>query len=694
MPRDGNRGRLRSHEACLNCRRKKTRCPAEKPSCSSCVRLNQPCLYTTTSKGSRGGPSADRLAYLEEKVNLILSGKGSSPPDQNKVKPQDNQETSYSVPSGPSSNEFSGNLNEPFLGLGFEDTKGHTPSRVSRAIELYFQFCHRQPIWCFEREEVKDPSYLSEELVCSIITLTSRFSQDRDEVQQYGDTARTLVMLRIANGTIELETIESLCLLSYSSFLDGNGPLGRFHLGLALQLCRSAMLDLNSTYGVECPSAERKKRLFWSLQSLEQTYGQMGGLLSVQAEVLRSFYLSTGSEQVIDNPAHHPPPLPNDTLGCTSSSDIGIWNLALHFGWVWNRVRSYVFDCAQSKLTEPWRHDSMYAMVLSDLTELENKLSLCHRYDSVKFYERRPDELRVNRDYWASWLKLQFTYHTILTVLNHPFLYIVASQYNHKLTIPNTFWRRSSEVVMLHATWIVRMIDMVSDKKMRLIDPFFGHAAAIAATVHLYFCCAADPRLKYKSKTDFSKCRRFLKSFVPFSPACQTLDRTLDKMTRIASGSDKVDFDWEPSKIHLSIPLMWDVLQIKCLPTFDETPTAGLLHPSLMPMVFEEDKENSSSTLEVIVAMSPDITVNTTDGGSAAHIPPKMPRIATSAPTSPTAPLGDKLVAPADSLMANTPWLWADPSQFVDMETLGYPESESTLGNIDGFSTWWDFGNL
>ena len=35
----------------------------------------------------------------------------------------------------------------------------------------------------------------------------------------YGDSARTLVMLRIANGTVELETIESLCLLSYSSFL-------------------------------------------------------------------------------------------------------------------------------------------------------------------------------------------------------------------------------------------------------------------------------------------------------------------------------------------------------------------------------------------------------------------------------------------------------------------------------------------
>lgn len=41
----------------------------------------------------------------------------------------------------------------------------------------------------------------------------------------YGDSARTLVMLRIANGTVELETIESLCLLSYSSFL------GKLHCG-------------------------------------------------------------------------------------------------------------------------------------------------------------------------------------------------------------------------------------------------------------------------------------------------------------------------------------------------------------------------------------------------------------------------------------------------------------------------------
>lgn len=280
------------------------------------------------------------------------------------------------------------------------------------------------------------------------------------------------------------------------------------------------MLDVGSTSGVECSSAERKRRLFWSLQLLEQSYGQTNSILSVPADVLRPFCILTGDNRGQQNLESNLPALPTDNMGCKDPSDIGIWSLTFHFGWVWSRVRSYVFDCAQSRLKEPWRHDSMYSMILSDLMELENKLSLCHRYESVKFFERRADELRIHREYWAPWLKLQFTYHSILTLLNHPFVYIVASQYNRNLTIPNTFWRRSSELVLLHATWIVRMIDMVSDKKMRLIDPFFGHAASIAATVHLYYCCAADPRLKFKSKTDFAKCRQFLKGFVTFSSVC------------------------------------------------------------------------------------------------------------------------------------------------------------------------------
>ncbi|KAB8211813.1 hypothetical protein BDV34DRAFT_184326 [Aspergillus parasiticus] len=702
MPRESNRGRLRSHEACLNCRRKKTRCPAERPSCSNCVRLNQPCLYTSARRASRGGQSEDRLASLEEKVNLILSGSRpvkAARQDQKREELDDIPEAPYSKNSNPSSGEPAFERFSPGSGsfsFGFsnnEDSNPHPSSAaVSKALELYFHYCHRQPIWCFDYEDLEEKGSLSDELIYSVLALTARFSREPGQSQRYGNTARTLIMLRVANGTVDLETIESLCLLSYSSFIDGDVHLGRFHLGLAFQLCRSAMMDVESGYPLESPLTERKKRLFWSLQSLEQTYGQQNGFLSLPAENLRPFCAphsgGRGSSREFEPKL---PQLPRDDIGCSSPNDIGIWSLAVHFGWVWSRVRTYVSYCAQNRLKEPWRHDSMYTMILSDLTEVENKLSQCHRYDSVKFYERKADELRMNRGYWTPWLKAQFTYHCILTVLNHPFLYIVASQSNPNLSIPNAFWRRSSELVVLHATWLVRMIDMVSERKMRLIDPFFGHAAAIAATVHLYYCCAADPRLKQKSKTDFDKCRTFLKSFVPFSAACKALDQTLDRMTRIACGSENVNYDWMPSKIHLSIPLMWDLLQINCMPEPQEM-SGGLLHPTLIPAISRDDTGESSCTLEVIVAMSPEVTVNTADGGQAAHMQPSVTNMSSVQSSPDSLAFADKVVAPADSLMMNTPWLWT--GQFPDMDNMDYQEPESGMGNVDGFSAWWDIGNL
>lgn len=309
-----------------------------------------------------------------------------------------------------------------------------------------------------------------------------------------------------------------------NSSIDGNVHLGQFHLGLALQLCRSAMLDLDAGYVGNDQIGERKKRAFWSLQVLDQYHGRQTGILSAPTDIWRQPGPFNGADHTNSmDMSHKHPPLPKDDLGHTVRSEPGIWNVSLHYGWVWSRIRKYVSDCAQGIFREPWRRDSMYAAVLSDFMEAENSVPMCHRYQSVKFWERKIEDLKLNHDYWATWLKEQFTYHAIPLVLNHPFLYIVGAQHNPNLAIPNTFWRRSSELALIHATWIVRMIDMVLDKQVPLTDPFLGHTAAIAATVHLYYCCAAAPKLKHKSNADFSKCKKFLKGFIPFSPACRAL---------------------------------------------------------------------------------------------------------------------------------------------------------------------------
>lgn len=103
--------------------------------------------------------------------------------------------------------------------VDFTGNTGPGPADVGLGIRLYFEYCHRQPIWCFEYEDVGDFSRLSEELACSILALTARFSPMRERLQKYNSNAKRLIMLRIANSTVEVSTIESLCLLSYSSFI-------------------------------------------------------------------------------------------------------------------------------------------------------------------------------------------------------------------------------------------------------------------------------------------------------------------------------------------------------------------------------------------------------------------------------------------------------------------------------------------
>ncbi|KAK1569448.1 uncharacterized protein LY79DRAFT_571862 [Colletotrichum navitas] len=710
----GLRGRRRSHHACLTCRRKKTRCPGERPACSSCVRLSQSCTYPAV-RPSQSGRSDERLQTLEEKLDLLLSGGGL--PNHPARHGQAQQQASYDEVTDASEKSFSATPPSRNARPSYATDNSNNssvvfePNDMATGVDLYFKYCHRQPIWCFERDELGDYDSLPEELASSILALTSRFSEKRDHMQLYSSNAKTLIMLRIANGTVDITTIESLCLLSYSSFIDGNVHLGQFHLGLSLQLCRSATLDMESSYAVEDHTTDRKKRLFWSLQLLEQSYGRQDGLLGFPNDVRRPTLPTSGKQTDLDS--SWAPPLPRDDLGTTAPSEPGIWNTGVCLGWVWSQVRKYVSDCARNILKEPWRNDSTYAKVLSDFLETENRIPMCHRYDSVKFYERKMDELKMNRDYWAPWLKEQFTYHVIPTVLNHPFLYIVGAQHNPNLGIPNTFWRRSSEQALLHATWIVRMIDMVVDKQVPLVDPFFGHVAAIAATVHLYYCCAAAARLKHKSNTDFAKCRRFLKSFIPCSAACGALDRNLDRMTRIAAGSENMDVeDWMPSKIYLSVPLMWEILQFNSTADSQEIPSAGLLNASLTPAVPPVDTSDSS-TLEIIVATSPEITINIADGGQEAPTssykrPPVSSsglRNSTSTTTTSTsagaatttraassssraAVFDPPTVEQIDSLTFNTtPWLYADPSQLLGIGDMGYPQSET--GNA-----WWEGENF
>lgn len=211
---DNPRGRRRSYHACLNCRRKKTRCPGEKPACSSCVRLKQSCAYPQALRAPRNGRSEERLAHLEEKLDRLLNGSLPQQPND-----ETNEKISEKSSVSPPAIESVANKRRQST-VSFEsDSQRPGPSDITTGIRLYFDYCHRQPIWCFERDEIKDTGSVPEHLVCSILALTARFSHRKEALQRYGSSARQLIMHCVVNGTVDITVLESLCLLSYSSFI-------------------------------------------------------------------------------------------------------------------------------------------------------------------------------------------------------------------------------------------------------------------------------------------------------------------------------------------------------------------------------------------------------------------------------------------------------------------------------------------
>lgn len=165
-------------------------------------------------------------------------------------------------------------------------------------------------------------------------------------------------------------------------------------------------------------------------------------------------------------------------------------------------------------------------------------------------------------------------------------------------------------------------------------------------------------------------------------------------MTRIAAGSETMDVeDWMPSKIYLSVPLMWKILQFNTVADSHEIPHAGLLDSSLVPVTANEDP-SENLTLEIIVATSPEISINTADGGQEAPTMSYKPTVSSSSqPDSARDTVSDEVPVDDSLTLCTTPWLYADSSQFVNIGDMGYDDSQPAISENRG-SAWWEGENF
>ncbi|KAF6521681.1 hypothetical protein HZS61_015939 [Fusarium oxysporum f. sp. conglutinans] len=480
-------------QACDNCRRKKIRCPGERPRCSACTRLRQQCSFTEANPISEDTTSrmenrmSSRLEQLEDKLDSLISR--VVPPSMQETTPTSTSDRNNRIPS-------------------FSSTSPHTalplissiPTEVTtRAIDFYFRHIHRQPLWLFGEHPLL-PSDTSEELIYAMLALSMTYNtadMPMDNLQSpdsYNKTARRGVMLKIAEGRVTVRCAQALCLLAYHNFILGNIPMAGFDIATVQNMIQLLPGSERSSSGSAI--SQEKSRLFWSIQYLSSSCGRPVLLPSIPTSIDAPQMLTVETRDSLGSCI----PAPKATDSGLRETLVDVWSQSLKVCELWSDVRLYVAKCFEGLAKRPWHPGSDYTRLCSRLLEVEMIWPISLSYNATKFPELSPLEVENNRMDWLPWLRVQMTYHTIHCVLNHPSLYTVMAETPKSRLGGDSFWRASYLKALRHCTWVSRLIRTAEEKNLRLADPFFAQAAAIASTLHLYWTRTNDSQLQASSE--------------------------------------------------------------------------------------------------------------------------------------------------------------------------------------------------
>ncbi|KAF7716072.1 Fungal Zn(2)-Cys(6) binuclear cluster domain-containing protein [Penicillium ucsense] len=611
----------RSHQACENCRRKKTRCPGERPACSTCTRLSQSCQYSRNYdlwEGIAGGESAwiDRLQQLEEKMNLVLERSTSNcSPDTRELSATGD----HHVMSTASNFDERIKSASTMIELPAQD-------QIKNHVALYFQYCHQQPLWLFEPDDFVTTTNLPDEVVHGISCLALRHSRrqgsdtETDQLcRQYTELAHGLINLRITRGTVNMSTMQALCCIALAEYVANDTHLAWVHIGLVTNLIKCGNIDIEQHGGKSTPNLEARRKLFWSVSFLNQQFGPRCLSLDILQDVQRPRYMTLNNDNSSEMGVAPPQiPLESGSLSPRGS----IWIYMVQLGSLWREVQHYISHCASGHFTPPWSVRSGYTMIGAHLMDLETNFPTTHRWDSVKFYERSANELQRDRGYWSPWLYLQFTYHAVHSVINHPFLYSWRPQQSAQLSVPNTFWKTSSELALIHTTWTVRLIDLLVEKDYQLSDPSIGHLVAIALTIQLYYCRAADPTVSASAQQKVEKCVDFLGHLAEKWPMSRAIHKKVRMLVQSAFAVSPGSTNTRMPRRTISIDtaLMWDILLQTSSQQHSNTAGKRLFEPSFFEPPNDRSLQADNVTVETEMFHHPLRPVDTLDGGQA--LPP------------------------------------------------------------------------
>lgn len=398
-------------------------------------------------------------------------------------------------------------------------------------------YCNCQPLPLFHHDNfLASLTHRDAELMDGLQALALRFTEGgvadpdiEEKIRQKTASCRNRVMTRVAAGTVELSTLQTLCILtmieftgeipvkshdhvsvlheetSVDVFAAGNAVRAGSNLNLATFLMKS-LNPCGSRYLTNLETERDEKELCrWSIHMLNNIFSDTSRLAVTGEKALAdSFSLqrSTSSKSDISQAP--------DVKSYQQIVDRGLLAYTIQLSEVWLLARIYANERNHQNSPPPWSPQSDYSIITYQHMENESQFPLKHRLHASQFPETSAASLNRQRQYWGPWLFMQIVFHATPCLLNHPFLLSIRLK-NFRQVMPQSFLRNSFDQIVLHAGWIIYYVELLEMKDFDISDPTIGHCVAIVATIYLQHSFVKDNSFRKRAQVGFEKCIRFLR---------------------------------------------------------------------------------------------------------------------------------------------------------------------------------------
>ena len=197
--------------------------------------------------------------------------------------------------------------------------------------------------------------------------------------------------------------------------------------------------------------------------------------------------------------------------------DLGVQQYCLQLFLIWTRTIAYLDTFRTNTGTKPWQTSSEYQSILQELYSFETTFAQEHRVGNLRLEDRTAQELESHRTYWAPWFTMQFLFHAIQALANHPLIHITRIGGDMGFH-PPSFSQQTADQARLHAGWVSRLVRACHEKNFQIFDPFIGHLVAAVSTVQLFFMDDRSSQAANEAMDCHRTCEAFLKTMAESWP--------------------------------------------------------------------------------------------------------------------------------------------------------------------------------